>query len=151
MKFHFLFLYMVNSEIIMNHIHIPSCRICIFYRPFEFSTKSSPISFELEKTPLDLTITKIGWYKPTIDYVSEPKLCECLKNQNKTGMMNKGNYSFSRGNEQNCEKEEKNNMIKMIKDKIIKFLPHVLLILSIIVSSLLNIYIMIYLVSKGLM
>ena len=139
MKFHFLFLYIVNCEKIINHINIPPCRICIYYRDLEFSTKLSPINFELE-TPLDLIISKIGWYSPTIDYVSEPKLGECLKNQNR------GTHDFTRKN----EKEKKKKMIKILKDKIIKFLPHILLILSIIGSSLLNIYIMTYLVSKSL-
>ena len=139
MKVYFLFLYMVNCEKIINHINIPPCRICIYYRDLEFSTKLSPINFELE-TPLDLIISKIGWYSPTIDYVSEPKLGECLKNQNR------GTHDFTRKN----EKEKKKKMIKILKDKIIKFLPHILLILSIIGSSLLNIYIMTYLVSKSL-
>ena len=145
MKIYFLFLYMVNCEKIMNYINIPPCKICIYYRDLEFSTKLSPISFELEKKPLNITISKIGWYKSTIDYVSEPKLGECLKNQNQN--QDKGTYDFSRKNER---EEEKKKMIKILKDKIIKFLPHILLILSIIVSSLLNIYIMSYLVSKSL-
>jgi len=143
MKVYFLFLYMVNCEKIINHINIPPCRICIYYRDLDFSTKLSPISFELEKKPLDTTrtISKIGWYSSTIDYVSEPKLGECLKNQNRE------TYDFTRKNER---EEKKKNMIKILKDKIIKFLPHILLILSIIGSSLLNIYIMTYLVSKSL-
>lgn len=141
MKVYFLFLYIVNCEKIMNHINIPPCRICIYYRPFEFSSKLSPISFEVE-TPLNRnrTISKIDWYNPKMDYVSEPKLGECFKNQNKE------TCDFTRKN----ETEEKKKMIKTVKNKIIKFLPPMLLILSIIVSSLLNIYIMTYLVSKSL-
>lgn len=144
MKVYFLFLYIVNCEKIMNHINIPPCKICIYYRDLDFSTKLSPISFELEKKPLDITISKIGWYSPTIDYVSEPKLGECLENQNRE------THDFTRKNETEYVIEEKKKMIKIVKDKIINFLPPMLLIVSIIVSSLLNIYIMIYLVSKSL-
>lgn len=142
MKFYFLFLYMVNCEKIINHINIPSCRICICYRPFEFSN-NLPHRFELER-PLDLTILQVCWYKQKIDYVFEPKLYECLKIQNK------GTYYFYKKNETEYVTEEKNRMIKIVKDKIIKFLPPILLILSIIVSSLVKIYIMTYLVSKSL-
>ena len=124
-----LLLSFVNCEKLFKTQNVPLCKNCIYY-------------------------------KPLLNYDFESNLNECeifnIKNDTKNDTKNKISYysvDLCRINESKCGKEgkyfkkEKNVFLKKIKCTIIKKLPHILLILSIIVSSIINMYGMYYLVS----
>jgi len=97
--------------------NIPLCRNCIYYKP------------NFIEPNLNMCTKFIDSEKITTNIKTYNSVDICRNDETKCGK--EGNYF----------KKDKNININ-INIRIIKFLPHIMLILSIIVSSLLNIYIM---------
>lgn len=141
MKFSWLLLLpIVNGENFFKNIHIPLCKNCIYYKPsmyfdFESNFNECEIFDKKDDRKNDKKDDRKDDKKNIISYYSVDL---CRNNETKCGK--EGKYF----------KKEKNVFIKKIKYIIKQKSLHILLILSIIVSSFINMYVMYYLVSLAI-
>ena len=129
MKFSWLLLLpFINCEKLFKSPNLPLCKNCIYYKPSMY-----------------------------FDFESNLNECEIFERKNNT----KNNILYDsvdlcRNDETKCGKEgkyfkkEKNVLFKKIKYIIKQKSLHILLILSIIVSSIINMYVMYYLISLSI-
>ena len=118
MKFLYLFFCLVNSNKIIKNLDIPSCRNCKYFKPSIYNNDFTSSISKCEKFGnKDIINNKI-----TYDYVDE-----CRNNELKCGI--NGKYY----------EEEKNIDLKILKFNIISNLPYLLLVISVILSTILQI------------
>jgi len=127
-----LLLPIVNCEKLFKNIHIPLCKNCIYYKP------SIYFDFESEFNECKIYDKKHDRKDDKKNIISYYSVDLCRNNETKCGK--EGKYF----------KKEKNVFIKKIKYIIKQKSLHILLILSIIVSSFINMYAMYYLVSLAI-
>ena len=134
MKFSWLLLSfsLINCEKLFKNVNIPLCKNCIYYKPsmyFDFESNFNECEiFDIKNDIKNNTKNIISYYPVDL----------CRSNETKCGK--EGKYF----------KKEKNIFLKKIKYLIKQKMLHILLILSIIVSSIINMYVMYYLISLSI-
>jgi len=111
---YFLLFTLVNSKQIIKNINVPSCRNCIYYKPPYYSDYSTSIS----------KCNKFGTKDVITDTIVYDFADMSRQNENKCG--NEGKYF----------ELEKNVEFKIFMHQIIKNLPNILIISTLVVELL---------------
>jgi hypothetical protein len=142
MKFSWLLLSFsfINCEKLFKNVNIPLCKNCIYYKPslyYDFESNFNECEIFDRKNDIKNDI-KSDIKNITKNIISYYSVDLCRNNETKCGK--EGKYF----------KKEKNIMFKKIKYIIKQKSLHILLILSIIISSIINMYAMYYLISLSI-
>lgn len=118
MKILYLLLTLIQSKIIKN-LNIPSCKNCIHFMPKYYSS---------DYVSNSNTCNKFGDKNIITDEIEYDFINSCRKDENKCG--NEGKFF------------EKDNYVqlKIFKYKLVKSIPYLLLIFSLITSTILRLY-----------
>jgi len=117
--FFYLLFALVNSEKIIKNINIPSCRNCIHYKPSYYTTDFTESYNKCDHFGNKNIITNEISY----DFAET-----CRNDENKCG--NEGKYF----------EQEKNIELKIFTHQIISRIPNILLVSTIVLSIIANIY-----------
>ena len=141
MKFSWLLLLpIINCEKFLKNTNLPLCKNCIYYKPsiyFDFESEFNECEI-FDKKDDKKDDKKNNIKNDTKNIISYYPVELCRNNETKCGK--EGKYF----------KKEKNVLFKKIKYIIKQKSLHILLILSIIVSSIINMYAMYYLISLAI-